>query len=84
MKKTVIITQRVDIEIDETKFTKEFMQEFGNCFYNFKTINDHIEHLAQLSARGCIGSWGDVPEGYDKNMLIKHNSEIIDIEIERD
>jgi hypothetical protein len=84
MKKTVTITQEVEIEIDETKFTKEFMSEFRDSFYNFKTLDDHIKHLAQLSARGCIGSWGDVPEGYDHNMLIRHSSEVVDVEIEKD
>ena len=54
MKRTVIVTQEVEVEVDETKFSPEFMTEFRESFYPFQTIDKHIEHLAQMEARGVI------------------------------
>lgn len=81
MKKSVIVTQRVEVEIDETKFTDQFMEEFRSDFYEFHSLGDHIKHLAQLSARGFDS---DFIEGYGEknNMGIKCNSEVLDMEIE--
>lgn len=61
MKRLVDVTQTVEVEVDESKFTPEFMQEFRNSFYSFHTINQHLEHLAQLYARGLDR---DFIEGY--------------------
>ena len=62
MKKTVTVTQQVEIEIDESKFTDEFMAEFRQHFYPFTSIDDHIQHLAQLEAHGILSS--SFVEGY--------------------
>lgn len=42
------------VEIDETKFDETFMQEFRDSFYQFDTLEEHIEHITQLQARGLI------------------------------
>jgi hypothetical protein len=54
MKKIVLVTQEVEVEIDETKFSPQFMKEFRESFFQFHTLDKHIEHLAQLEARGVI------------------------------
>ena len=63
MKREVNVIQTVMVEIDEGKFDNSFMQEFRESFYNFKTIDDHIHHLAQLYSRG-IAKNDDFIEGY--------------------
>lgn len=65
----VIIEREVEIEIDESKFDDAFMQEFRDMFYPFQTLDEHIEHLAQLVARGHAGKHsfdklGEFIEGY--------------------
>lgn len=62
MIKTVIVTQIVEVKIDESKFDSEFMKEFREVFYDF-SINDHIRHLAQLHARGIATNYSFI-EGY--------------------
>jgi hypothetical protein len=56
MKMTIEVSQFVDVTVDETKFTPEFMAEFRENFYPFHAIDDHIHHLAQLAARGVIST----------------------------
>jgi len=74
MKKSVIVKQYVEVEIDETKFTEEFIETFREVFYNFHDIEDHIEHLAQLHCRGIADNYSFI-EGYGeaKEMGIKFN-----------
>jgi hypothetical protein len=72
MKKFVaVVASAVVVEVDETKFDDTFMSEFRESFYQFDTIGDHIEHLAQLEARGLLRD--DFIEGYGppKDMGIK-------------
>jgi len=54
MTKTVAVTIEVEVMVDETKFTEEWMTEFRKTMYNFRTINDHMKHIAQLQAREII------------------------------
>jgi|GEM_PF-2851172 len=51
----------IEIELDEKKFDEAFMAEFRESFYRFYEITDHVEHLAQLEARGLLE---DFTEGY--------------------
>jgi len=82
MVKTVKVAQYVKVTIDESKFDETFMKEFQENFYNFTSIDDHIEHLAQLYARGLYDN-GDFIEGYGntKDMGIKFNIECQENEI---
>lgn len=66
MKFKVEITQLVEVELDETKFTDTFMTEFRDSFYPFYDLKDHAEHIAQLQARGLIDIEGtpEFIEGY--------------------
>jgi hypothetical protein len=51
---SVVVAQTITIEIDESKFDDQFMEEFRQSFFPFFDIDDHIEHIAQLQARGVI------------------------------
>jgi len=64
MKFTVEVSIEIEVEVDESKFDKEFMDAFKSCFYNFNSIEDHVEHLAQLRARGLISDFKPFVEGY--------------------
>lgn len=72
MKKQVAVTRVVEIEVDEAKFTPQFMTEFRASMYNFRTLDRHIEHLAQLYARNVVDDQSFI-EGYGpaKEMGIK-------------
>lgn len=71
MKYRVIVEQLVEVELDEKKFDDKFMSEFRHSYYDFHTVSDHAEHLAQLEARGLFST--DFVEGYGppKDMGIK-------------
>jgi hypothetical protein len=50
------VTQLVKVTVDESKFTPEWMADFREHFYPFTSIEDHMEHIAQLAARGVIST----------------------------
>jgi hypothetical protein len=71
MKFTVEVTQIVTVTLDETKFTSEFMDEFRQSFFQFDTLEEHAEHLAQLAARGIAEPskhCGEFIEGYGPSV----------------
>lgn len=59
----VEVTQVVKVKIDESKFTPEFMTEFRETMYHFRTIQEHAAHLAQLHCRGLADNNSFI-EGY--------------------
>lgn len=79
--KRVRVTQLVTIQVDETKFTPEFMEEFRASHYRFHSLDQHIEHLGQLAARGGLS---DFTEGYgpieEMGIRLRHD-ETEDVEI---
>lgn len=79
----VIVTQGTNVEVDETRFTDEWMAEFRESFYDFYTMEDHIEHLASGFARGLWDNYSFI-EGYGpaKEFGIKFTSFYTDAEIE--
>lgn len=79
MKRTVRVIQEVEVENDETKFTPQFMQEFRESFFDFGTIEQHIEHLAQLEARSI---YGEFIEGYGKRSDMGISMKVKDFETE--
>lgn len=58
------VNHSVDVTLDETAFTEEFMEDFRKNFYPFYSITDHAEHLAQLYTRGIVDEFTDFIEGY--------------------
>lgn len=62
MKRKVIVTSEVEVTVDETKFTPEWMAEWRGSFYHFHTVEDHIQHIGQLAAREMLNP--SFTEGY--------------------
>jgi hypothetical protein len=60
-----VVTQTTDVTvtIDDESLNEEFMAEFRESFYPFKTLEDHAKHIAQLEARELIDCDAFV-EGY--------------------
>lgn len=79
------VTQTVEVELDETKFDADFMQEFRDGFYDFDTIEEHAEHIAQLHARGLFdgGSYDEFIEGYGPSQDMGIRARVVGTEIER-
>lgn len=82
MKKRVMVTAWVDIEIDEAKFTPEFEKEFSETISSGYDLDDHITNLAYREI--MCGGLDDFEEGYGpiKDMGIKaervdHETEIV-------
>lgn len=50
----VTVEQIIEVQLDETKFSDEFMKEFRSQFFNFDTLEEHAEHIGQLQAREII------------------------------
>lgn len=68
----VIVTQRVRVTVDESKFDADFMAEFRETMFFVDTVDGHVKHLAQLFARNIVDN-GDFIEGYGpaKDMGIR-------------
>lgn len=63
----VRVTRFIRISVDPTKFTPEFMAEYSSYITDLETIDEHIEHLAELANRGVIDGGRDQEiEGYGK------------------
>lgn len=75
MKFNINVVQEVEVTLDESKFTPEFMDEFRASFFDFDTIEDHAKHIAQLYARGVVEG-DDFIEGYGRpsEMGIRANA----------
>ncbi|MBY3434876.1 hypothetical protein [Rhizobium laguerreae] len=58
---TATLLFEVEVEVDETKFDEAFLSEFRESFYPFFDVERHVEHIAQLEARGMLD---DFTEGY--------------------
>lgn len=50
----VNVDQHFVVTLDTEKFDEKFMKEFKKNFYDFETLEEHAEHIAQLQARGVI------------------------------
>ena len=48
------VESEIQVTLDESKFTKEFLADFREHFYPFTSLEQHACHLAQLQARGLI------------------------------
>ena len=63
MKRIIEVVHTIEVELDEEKFTEEFMAEFRSYITPLFTIDEHAEYLASRYASGDIDEWGFV-EGY--------------------
>ncbi|WP_323034550.1 hypothetical protein [Pararhodobacter sp.] len=85
--KTVEVRQIISVTVDEDKFSEQFMEEFRASFYPFFDLDDHIQHLAQLTARDIITEWpkDQFVEGYgpltDMGISCAEQDECLETEI---
>jgi hypothetical protein len=81
----IAVTQTVEVVLDGEAFNEAFMQEFRDGFYDYYTIEEHAEHIAQLHARGIFdgGSWDEFIEGYGFAKEMGIRARVIDTEIEQ-
>lgn len=77
MKKIIEVTQAVSVEAPDSLFTDSFMEEFRKYFYDFTTPQEHLEHLAQLHARGLANEYSFI-EGYGKASELGIKFEVLD------
>lgn len=63
MKRQIQVTQIIEVELDEKKFTPEFLADFNGSIFD-ASLDDHFEHLAQLYARGIADEFSTFIEGY--------------------
>lgn len=78
MKKTVVVEIVVNVEVNEDKFTPEFMDSFNEQFFLLDDLNSHICYIAQLKALGML----EFSETYDlQEMGIKAKIELVESEI---
>lgn len=73
MKKTFRVEQVIEVEVDESKFTPEFMREFSEGIHPFDSVQEHMEYIAELVATGVVMSRLQEIEGYGvlKDMGIR-------------
>ena len=61
------VTQVITVEVDESKFTPQFLKEFREQIYELDTLDDHLEFLAEKYATGRIqGHAHEFVEGYGR------------------
>ena len=86
IKKIVKVSYLIEVTIDETKFTDEFMEEFEKYMYP-ADLNDHITNLAaltieldrtDLSKEYFIEGYGDPKEMGITTQILDEDSHIID------
>lgn len=83
--KLIEVTQIVEVSIDETKLTPEWMASFRDVFYNYHDIDDHLGHIAQLEARGITYQPhvnNTFIEGYGNANDLRIKARVVDTEIE--
>jgi hypothetical protein len=47
----ILFKAEVEIEYDPAFFTEEWMAEYRRDFHGFRTVTDHLEHVAQYMTR---------------------------------
>jgi len=80
-KSTYTVETTVTVEVDESKFTPEWMEGFNSMFFHCPTVAGHMKHLAMMFAGGLIeGSPSEFVEGYGvlSDMGIKLRTLCID------
>lgn len=62
---TVERTDKYIIEFDEKQLNEEWINQFKESFYDFDTLEEHAEHIAQHRARFGV----DFIEGYGSPLV---------------
>lgn len=60
-----VVRTNFRVEVDETKFTPEFFEEFSSYMWTMTTVEEAVEHLADLFSRGIVdGAKDSFIEGF--------------------
>lgn len=82
----VRVKQIVAVQLDETKFTDQFMEQFASSISDFDCIEQHAEHIGQLAAREVYTfskySPKEFVEGYGEIGDFGIVADVIETEIE--
>ncbi|MET3508273.1 hypothetical protein [Halalkalibacter oceani] len=68
-----------EIELDENQMNKEWMEGWKNVFYDFDSLEEHAEHIAQVRANkgtGFIEGYGNVLENGKRPLFLRENEKI--------
>ena len=76
---TITVSHLVEVDLDESKFTPDFMSEFRENFYPFLSIEDHANHIAQLKVRELLMPF---IEGYGPALDFGIDAEIVDVSMD--
>ena len=79
------VNQTISVEVDESKFTPEFLKAFREQIYELETLDDHLEFLAEKYATGRIQGYpSEFVEGYGKlgDMGIKLRQLECEVDVE--
>lgn len=76
MKITYNVIQKVEVELDETKITKEFMEEFSSYMWHVEDIKEIGSHIAFNKA--IFDGWAveGVPDDFYKAKIVEQGVEI--------
>jgi hypothetical protein len=82
VKRQVEVTFVVSVEVDETKFTPEWIADWQKVFYPFNSIDDHLEHIAQMEARDILDpkfteGYGPLADMGIKAAVISQSAEVV-------
>jgi hypothetical protein len=66
MTKTITVIQEIEVTVDESRFTAEFMENFSRYFHGLESIEEHMQFIAKCRARGFVVSSSEFLEGYGK------------------
>ena len=78
-KYTVTVSHLVEVDLDESKFTAEFMDEFRENFYPFHSIESHANHIAKLKVRELLMPF---IEGHGAAPDFSISAEIVDVSMD--
>ena len=77
----VVVTQHVEVTVDESKFTSKFTSEFGEYYFKLDSIGAHIRHLGQGYARGLWDNDSFI-EGYGSAKEFGISFSLVDVDTE--
>lgn len=80
MRYLVKVAHFIAVELDETKFTDAFLEEFRKDFYPFDGKEDHAHHIAQLHVRDLLEP--AFTEGYGPLSAMGIKAQVVNVVIE--
>lgn len=73
MKKIVEIKHTVEIEVDESKFTEKFMEEYRQYICQLYTVEEHMENLVSYYC------YPNFPYEFDKSEFVEGYGKLYDL-----